>query len=72
LHAHTPAGAAISTLKAKFLPISQEAMIRQFFLGYHDYEGVLLDENFKVAIAKDLGDMNRILLLHNHGNLFRP
>jgi ribulose-5-phosphate 4-epimerase/fuculose-1-phosphate aldolase len=68
MHAHTPAGAAVSTLKAKFLPISQEAMIRQFFLGYHEYEGVLLDEKFKEAISKDLGDLSRIMLLHNHGN----
>lgn len=68
LHVHTPQAAGISALKCGLLPISQEAMICGN-VGYHDYEGILIDENMKKVIVKDLG-LRRILILRNHGVVF--
>lgn len=70
LHVHTGEIAGASALKCGFLPISQEAIIcTAAGIGYHDYEGVLIDEEMRGVIAKDLGK-NRILMLNNHGAAF--
>ncbi len=67
---HTAEAAGISALKAGLLPISQEAIIcTAAGVGYHDYEGILIDEDMKKVIASDLAD-RRILLLRNHGAAF--
>lgn len=67
LHVHTAAAAGISALKSGLLPISQEAILcTAAGIGYHNYEGVLIDEEMRGVIAKDLGE-NRILMLRNHG-----
>lgn len=45
---HTGEAAGISTLKSGLLPISQEAIICiAGGVGYHDYEGILIDEEMK-------------------------
>lgn len=67
IHIHTNSGAAISALKFGLLPISQEALIRQTLLSYHDYEGILVDNNFIKKIQSDLGNKNKLMILHNHG-----
>jgi adducin len=43
LHIHTPVAAGLAALKSGLLPISQEAFICGK-VGYHDYEGILVDE----------------------------
>jgi adducin len=67
IHIHTNSGAAISALKYGLLPISQEALIRQTLLSYHDYDGILIDDNFIKKIQSDLGNKNKLMILHNHG-----
>src|SRR5262249_35489581 len=42
IHTHTPAGIAVSAMKCGLLPLSQTAM-RFDKVGYHDYEGVVVD-----------------------------
>jgi ribulose-5-phosphate 4-epimerase/fuculose-1-phosphate aldolase len=37
-------------------------------IGYHDYEGVALNEDEKPRLVRDLGD-NQNLILRNHGLL---
>lgn len=70
LHVHTAEAAGISALKDGFLPISQEAIIcAAGGIGYHDYEGILVDEGMKEVIKKDLAS-NKILVLRNHGAAF--
>lgn len=70
IHVHTPEAAGISALKCGLLPISQEALIcTAAGVGYHDYEGILIDEPMKQRIADDLG-FRRILVLRNHGAVF--
>ncbi|XP_041081876.1 alpha-adducin-like isoform X7 [Polyodon spathula] len=66
VHIHTPAGAAVSAMKCGLLPISPEALS----LGevtYHDYQGILVDEEEKVLIQKNLGPRSKVLILRNHG-----
>ncbi|XP_020666858.1 alpha-adducin isoform X3 [Pogona vitticeps] len=66
VHIHTPAGAAVSAMKSGVLPISPEALS----LGeitYHDYHGILVDDEEKVLIQKNLGPKSKVLILRNHG-----
>ncbi|XP_063313781.1 alpha-adducin isoform X6 [Pelobates fuscus] len=66
VHIHTPAGAAVSAMKCGLLPLSPEALS----LGevtYHDYHGILVDEEEKVLIQKNLGPKSKVLILRNHG-----
>jgi ribulose-5-phosphate 4-epimerase/fuculose-1-phosphate aldolase len=68
LHTHTKAGIAVSTLKEGLLPISQTSLFPYSTLGYHDYEGIALNEEEKPRLVADLGDKNA-LILRNHGLL---
>src|SRR5688572_22786841 len=40
LHTHTAATNAVAMLEEGLMPVHQNAMVLQSFLGYHDYEGV--------------------------------
>jgi adducin len=66
IHIHTGLAAGLSTLKCGFLPISQEALICGQ-VSYHDYGGILVDDDMKERIRKDLGPTNKIMILRNHG-----
>ncbi len=68
LHLHTIDGIAVSAQDAGVLPLSQHSMFVLSSLGYHDYEGVALDEDEKPRLVRDLGD-RRFLMLRNHGLL---
>ncbi|XP_066429153.1 alpha-adducin isoform X5 [Eleutherodactylus coqui] len=66
VHIHTPAGAAVSAMKCGLLPLSPESLC----LGevtYHDYHGILVDEEEKILIQKNLGPRSKVLILRNHG-----
>jgi ribulose-5-phosphate 4-epimerase/fuculose-1-phosphate aldolase len=45
LHVHTLNGVAVSAQKAGLLPISQQSIVVLTALGYHDYEGIALNED---------------------------
>ncbi|MDC0074685.1 class II aldolase/adducin family protein, partial [Alphaproteobacteria bacterium] len=66
LHHHTDAAIAVSSLKEGLLPMSQHALAFYGNIGYHDYEGVALDESEKESLKRDLGKYNT-MLLRNHG-----
>jgi adducin len=66
LHVHTAAGSAVSTMKCGLLPLNQEAMLIGP-VSYHQYEGMLSDEQEKESIKKSLGSENKVIILHNHG-----
>jgi len=68
MHTHTPNGVAVSAQKNGLLPISQQSMGVLSSLGYHDYEGLALNEDEKPRLVRDLGDKN-FLMLRNHGLL---
>ena len=68
LHTHTKAGIAVSAQAGGLLPISQTSLFPYATLGYHDYEGVALNDDEKPRLVADLGD-NSALILRNHGLL---
>src|SRR5829696_4675274 len=67
IHTHTWAGMALSALECGVLPITQTSM-RFLKIGYHDYQGVVLDQKEEASLLKDLGD-GEALILRNHGLL---
>ncbi|XP_042365461.1 alpha-adducin isoform X2 [Plectropomus leopardus] len=66
IHVHTPAGAAVSAMKCGLLPISPEALSLGE-VGYHDYHGILVDEEESSLIQRNLGPNSKVLILRNHG-----
>lgn len=68
VHTHTKAGVAVSAQAAGLLPLSQTSLFPLASLGYHDYEGVALNEDEKPRLVADLGD-KAFLILRNHGLL---
>jgi len=67
IHTHSGSSMAVSALECGLLPITQTAM-RFLKIGYHDYQGVVLDETEKVSLLADLGQ-GEALILRNHGAL---
>ncbi len=65
IHTHSWASMAVSALDCGLLPITQTAM-RFLKIGYHEYEGVVLDEAEKASLVRDLGDSEAVML-RNHG-----
>ncbi|XP_030599266.1 alpha-adducin isoform X3 [Archocentrus centrarchus] len=66
VHIHTPAGAAVSAMKCGLLPISPEALSLGE-VAYHDYHGILVDEEESTLIQRNLGPKSKALILRNHG-----
>ena len=67
IHTHSWASMAVSALECGLLPITQTAM-RFLKIGYHDYQGVVLDDAERASLLADLGD-GEALMLRNHGAL---
>ena len=68
MHLHTEYGIAISAQQDGLLPISQQALFVLASLGYHDYEGLALNDEEKPRLVADLGNKT-FLILRNHGLL---
>jgi len=67
IHTHSWASMAVSSLECGLLPLTQTAM-RFFKIRYHDYQGVVLNDEEKVSLVADLGNAEA-LILRNHGAL---
>ena len=68
MHTHTRAGVAVSAQRDGLLPISQQSLFPLASLGYHDYEGVALNDEEQPRLVADLG-ARTFLMLRNHGLL---
>jgi ribulose-5-phosphate 4-epimerase/fuculose-1-phosphate aldolase len=68
IHTHTKAGVAVSAQVDGLVPLSQVALFPLASLGYHEYEGVALNDDEKPRLVADLGDRSN-LILRNHGLL---
>lgn len=68
LHTHTRAGVAVSAQAAGLLPLSQASLFPLMSIGYHDYEGVALNDAEKPRLVADLGN-STCMILRNHGLL---
>jgi ribulose-5-phosphate 4-epimerase/fuculose-1-phosphate aldolase len=67
IHTHSWASMAVSALECGLLPLTQTAM-RFLKIGYHDYQGVVLDAAEQASLLQDLGQ-GEALILRNHGAL---
>ncbi|KAG9341873.1 hypothetical protein JZ751_018597 [Albula glossodonta] len=68
IHIHTPATAAVSSMKCGLLPISQEALILGE-IAYYNYQGSLDEQEPRAELQKALGPSTKVLVLRNHGVL---
>lgn len=68
MHTHSLNGVAVSAQQDGILPLSQQATLILPSLGYHDYEGIALNEDEKPRLVVNLAD-NTFLMLRNHGLL---
>ncbi|XP_026158426.1 adducin 3 (gamma) a isoform X2 [Mastacembelus armatus] len=66
IHVHTPATAAVSSMKCGILPISQEALILGD-IAYYSYQGSLDGQEERRELQKALGPTTKVLVLRNHG-----
>jgi ribulose-5-phosphate 4-epimerase/fuculose-1-phosphate aldolase len=67
IHTHSWASMSVSSLQCGLLPLTQTAM-RFLHIGYHDYQGVVLDLAEQQSLVQDLGQ-GEALILRNHGAL---
>lgn len=67
IHTHSWASMAVSSLECGLLPLTQTAM-RFLKVGYHDYQGVVLNTDEQESLIADLGQ-GEALILRNHGAL---
>ena len=67
IHTHSWASMAVSSLQCGLLPLTQTGM-RFLKIGYHDYQGVVLDVSEQAALIANLGNAEA-LILRNHGAL---
>jgi ribulose-5-phosphate 4-epimerase/fuculose-1-phosphate aldolase len=68
LHTHSLNGVAVSAQREGLLPISQQSIFIIGDIGYHDYEGVALNDDEKPRLVRDLAS-HKYLMLRNHGLL---
>ncbi|KAJ0050641.1 hypothetical protein NL108_004957, partial [Boleophthalmus pectinirostris] len=68
VHVHSPATAAVSSMKCGLLPISQESLILGD-IAYYNYHGSIDEQEERVELQKALGPTTKVLVLRNHGVL---
>ncbi|KAM6997866.1 adducin 3 (gamma) b isoform 1-T2 [Tautogolabrus adspersus] len=68
IHIHTPATAAVSSMKCGILPISQEALLLGDVSSF-GFHGSLDNKEEKVEFQKALGPTAKVMILRNHGLL---
>jgi len=67
MHTHNIDVQAVSSLKCGFIPLFQEAFMFYDRIGYHDFEGIVLDANEQQRLVTSIGPTNHTLMLKNHG-----
>ncbi len=67
IHTHEPISQALSATDAPCVPVTQEGC--QFFerVGYHDFEGIVLDGSEGPRLVAAMGEAHHTLLLRHHG-----
>jgi ribulose-5-phosphate 4-epimerase/fuculose-1-phosphate aldolase len=69
IHVHTDAGLAFAARKTGLRMITQNALRFWNRIGYHDYEGLVVDSGEGARISQALGERNLVLIMRNHGLL---
>ena len=67
LHTHEPISQSLAAIATESIPLTQEGC--QFYqrVGYHEFEGIVLNEEEQERVKRVLGTENHTLLLKNHG-----
>jgi ribulose-5-phosphate 4-epimerase/fuculose-1-phosphate aldolase len=68
VHTHTPAGVGVSAMEEGLMPLSLESTLLAGRLGYHEFEGITVNEEEKPRLVAALGPRTG-LILRNHGLL---
>lgn len=66
LHTHTIEGMAVASQKEGLLPLTQTALSVGSDISYHDYEGIVLDQEERARLLPNVGTSNNIIF-RNHG-----
>ncbi|XP_021921328.1 protein hu-li tai shao isoform X7 [Zootermopsis nevadensis] len=66
IHIHTPSVLAVSSLKCGLLPLCQESIVIGE-VSQHPYLGGLFEPEEREKIARNLGPLNKVMFLANHG-----
>jgi len=66
VHIHLPTVIAVSACQQGLLPLCMEAVLIGE-VSTHDYQGITVDSAERESIARDLGPVNKVMLLRNHG-----
>ena len=69
MHTHEPFSQSISSLNIKVVPLVQEACQLFERIGYHEFEGIVLDKSEQKRLVSAMGEQNHTLVLKNHGLL---
>jgi len=67
MHTHETHSQTLCALNVEVVPMVQEACQLFERIGYHDFEGIVLDESEQKRLVAALGDTNHTLVLKNHG-----
>lgn len=67
LHTHEPISQGLGATDAEYVPLTQEGCQLYERVGYHAFEGIVLDGSEGPRIVAALGQRNHTLLLRNHG-----
>ena len=67
IHTHEAVSQALCATQTEVIPVTQEGC--QFYqrVGYHDFEGIVLNEDEQGRLRTALGPENHTLVLKNHG-----
>ncbi|KAK8392101.1 hypothetical protein O3P69_017612 [Scylla paramamosain] len=66
IHLHHPAVVAVSALKQGLMSLSQESLLIGD-VSYHEYQGIFVNQEERDKLARNLGPINKVMLLRNHG-----
>ena len=69
LHTHSEQAEALACVSTGFVPMTQTGCMFYERVGYHDFQGIALDEAERKSLIADLGKTNHTLVLKNHGVL---
>ena len=69
MHTHEPFSQSISALNVEVVPLVQEACQLFGRIGYHEFEGIVLDKSEQEPLVSAVGENNHTLVLKNHGLL---
>lgn len=67
MHTHSTDVQAVSALECGFIPLFQEAYMFHDRIGYHPFEGIVLDATEQERLVRSIGEKNHTLMLNNHG-----